>query len=81
MAPSIKYRYTRSNAMPPKADYTERLTRIETKLDQALVHLQDHEVRLRKVEQAWWKQSAVIGFIIGAVTWFGPVLRKHVFGS
>jgi hypothetical protein len=67
--------------MPPKADYTERLTRIETKLDQALVHLQDHEVRLRKVEQAWWKQSAVIGFIIGAVTWFGPVLRKHVFGS
>jgi hypothetical protein len=67
--------------MPPKADYTERLTRIETKLDQALVHLQDHEVRIRKVEQAWWKQSAVIGFIIGAVTWFGPVLRKHVFGS
>jgi hypothetical protein len=67
--------------MPPKADYTERLTRIETKLDQALIHLQDHEVRLRKVEQAWWKQSAVIGFIIGAVTWFGPVLRKHVFGS
>jgi len=67
--------------MPPKADYTERLTRIETKLDQALVHLQDHEVRLRKVEQAWWKQSAIIGFIIGCVTWFGPVLRKHVFGS
>lgn len=67
--------------MPPRADYTERLTRIETKLDQALVHLQDHEVRLRKVEQAWWKQSAIIGFIIGCVTWFGPVLRKHVFGS
>lgn len=67
--------------MTPRADYTERLTRIETKLDQALVHLQDHEVRLRKVEQAWWKQSAVIGFIIGAVTWFGPVIRKHVFGS
>lgn len=67
--------------MPPKADYTERLTRIETKLDQALIHLQDHEVRIRKVEQAWWKQSAVIGFIIGAVTWFGPVLRRHVFGT
>ena len=67
--------------MPPKADYTERLTRIETKLDQALVHLQDHEVRLRKVEQAWWKQSAIMGALIACVSWFGPVLRKHIFGS
>lgn len=67
--------------MPPQQELKERLARIETKLDQALSHLQDHEVRLRKVEQAWWKQSAVIGFIIGAITWFGPVLRKHVFGS
>jgi len=59
----------------------ERLARIETKLDQALTHLQDHEIRLREVEQAWWKQSAIIGFIVGCITWFGPVLRRQIFGS
>ena len=67
--------------MAPQHELKERLARIETKLDQALSHLQDHEIRIRKVEQAWWKQSAVIGFIIGTVTWFGPVIRRHVFGS
>jgi hypothetical protein len=67
--------------MPPKIDYTERLTRIETKLDQALVHLQDHESRIRSVEKAWWKQSAIIGALIASISWFGPVLRKHIFGS
>jgi hypothetical protein len=67
--------------MPTKADYTERLTRIETKLDATLGHLSDHEDRIRKVEQAWWKQSAVFGSLIACISWFGPVLRKHLFGS
>jgi len=59
----------------------ERLARIETKLDTALAHLGDHEARVRFIEKAWWKQSAIIGALIACVSWFGPVLRKHIFGS
>jgi hypothetical protein len=67
--------------MPPQQELKERLARIETKLDQALAHLQDHETRLRKVEQAWWKQSAAITCVLGIISWFGPVIRRHIFGS
>jgi len=67
--------------MPPQQELKERLARIETKLDQALTHLQDHESRLRAVEKAWWKQSAVIGAVIACLSWFGPIIRKHIFGS
>jgi hypothetical protein len=65
--------------MAPKDN--ERLARIETKLDTALSHLGDHESRIRSVEKAWWKQSAIIGALIASISWFGPVLRKHIFGS
>jgi len=65
--------------MAPKDN--ERLARIETKLDTALAHLGDHESRIRSVEKAWWKQSAIIGALIASISWFGPVIRKHLFGS
>ena len=74
-----EFQSTPSNFMPPKQEFKERLTRIETKLDQALTHLQDHEFRVRKLEQAWWRQSAVFGALIACVSWFGPVIRKHIF--
>lgn len=67
--------------MPPQQELKERLARIETKLDATLSHLNDHEDRLRKVEQAWWKQSAVFGALIASISWLGPTLRKHIFGS
>ena len=65
--------------MAPKDN--ERLARIETKLDATLAHLGDHENRIRSVEKAWWKQSAIIGALIASISWFGPVIRKHIFGS
>jgi hypothetical protein len=65
--------------MAPKDN--ERLARIETKLDATLAHLGDHESRIRSVEKAWWKQSAIIGALIASISWFGPVIRKHIFGS
>jgi hypothetical protein len=65
--------------MAPKDN--ERLARIETKLDATLAHLEDHESRIRSVEKAWWKQSAIIGALIASISWFGPVIRKHLFGS
>jgi len=44
----------------------QRLTRIETKLDAALECSEDHEHRLRSVEnKQWWMSgaAAVIGFL------------------
>ena len=65
--------------MAPQHEIKERLARIETKLDQTLDHMRDHESRIRSVEKAWWKQSAIFGALIASISWFGPIIRKHIF--
>lgn len=52
--------------MAPEREVLDRLVRIETKLDGALLAESDHELRLRVLEARRWP-LAVIGGICGVV--------------
>jgi hypothetical protein len=52
-------------------DVIVRLARIETKLDAALLDIDDHETRVRSLERGYWKvvgAASVIAAIVAKVT-------------
>jgi len=52
--------------VPTTEEIAVVLARLETKLDQALAHNEDHEKRLRKLETLVWKAmgaAAVLGVV------------------
>lgn len=64
--------------MPEETTVTDRLARIEVKLDQALTQHGDHETRIRRLERALWTAAGagvagggVVGAIVAKLTGAG----------
>jgi hypothetical protein len=57
---------------------SERLVRIEVKLDQALVQHGDHETRLRRLERALWMVTGIAASAGGGI---GALLVQALGGS
>lgn len=72
--------------------FVERLTRMETKLDNVIASkttehadlrgdVADHEARIRALEKVWWKTAGIAALVAGAVAAAASALIGNAIGA